>query len=67
MSLTVKAAVAVGSDHHGDLDALMTQSSDASGPFSFNHGSPLKRQAKRGEKRDGIIERFHRDADIVHS
>ena len=57
----------VGSDHHGDLDTLVTQSSDASGPFSFNHGSPLKRQAKLDEKRDGIIERFYHDADIVHS
>jgi hypothetical protein len=51
--------VAVGSDHHGDLDALITQSGDASGPFSFNHGSPLKCQAKLGEKGDGVIEGFH--------
>ncbi len=62
-----EAAVAVGPDHHGDLDALITQSSDASGPFSFNHRSPLARQAKLGEKRDRIVERFHYDADIVHS
>jgi hypothetical protein len=66
-SRNLESAVTVGSDHHGDLDALITQSSDASGPFSFNHGSPLKRQAKLGEKRDGVIEGFHRDADIVHS
>jgi hypothetical protein len=55
----LEAAVAIGRDQHGDLDALITQSSDASGPFSFNHGSPLKRQAKLGEKSDGIIEGFH--------
>jgi len=46
----LKAAVAVGSDHHGDLDALITQSSDTSGPFSFNHRSPFKRQARLVEK-----------------
>jgi hypothetical protein len=63
----LKAAVAVGSDHHGDLDALITQSSDASGPLSFDYGPPLKRQAKFCEKRDGVIERVYHGADIVHS
>ena len=59
--------MAIGSDHHGDLDALIDQSSDASGPFSFNHGAPFKRQSKLGEKGDGVFERFDDDADIVHS
>ena len=59
--------MAIGSDHHGDLDALITQSSDASGPLPFNHGSPLERQAKLSQESDGVIERFHHDADIVHS
>ena len=63
----LKAAVAIGSDHHGNLDALITQSGDASGLLSFNHGSAFKRQAKLGKKRDGIIKGFHHDADIVHS
>jgi predicted metalloprotease len=42
----LEAAVAVGRDHHGDLDALITQSGDASGPFSFNHGSSSVKNAQ---------------------
>ncbi len=63
----LEAAVAVGRDHHGDLDALIAQSGDASGPFPFNHGPPLEGQAELGEEGDGVIEGFHRDADIVHA
>ena len=52
----LEAAVAVGGDQHGNLDALIAQSSDASGPFSVNDGSSFKRQAKLGEERDCVIE-----------
>ena len=63
----LESAVAAGSDHHSDLDALITESGDASGPLCFDNGSPLKRQAKLGEKRDDIIEGLHHDANIVHT
>ncbi len=62
----LQAAVAVGRDHHGDLDALIAQSGDAPGPFAFDHGAPLNRQAKLGEEGDGVVEGFDDDADIVH-
>jgi hypothetical protein len=53
--------------HHGDLDALSAQSGDAPCPFSLDRGSPFELQAKLVEKRDGLIEGFYHDADIVHS
>ena len=59
-------AVAIGSDHHGDLDALEAQSGNAPGPVSFNRGSPFECEAKLGEKSDGGIEGFYHDADVVH-
>jgi hypothetical protein len=59
--------MSIGGDHHGYLDALVAQSGDAPGPFSFDRGSPFELQAKLGEKRDGLIDGFNHDADIVHS
>lgn len=60
-------AVAVGRDHHGDLDALVAQAGDATGPFAFDRGSPFERQAEFGEEGDGVVEGFHHDADVVHA
>src|SRR6476661_187677 len=57
----------VGSDHHGDLDALGTESGDAPGPFSFDYGSPFQPEAKLGEELNGGIEVLHHDADVVHT
>ena len=65
-SRELEPAVAVRRPHHGDLDALVAQPSDAPGPLSFDHGSPLELEAQLGEKRDGDIERLHHDADVVH-
>src|SRR5207253_9512698 len=59
-------AVAVRHAHHGDLDALVAQSSDAPRPVSFDHGSPFEFEAQLSEKRDSGIKRFHHDADVVH-
>src|ERR1051325_1846005 len=59
-------AVAIWSDHHGDLDALRLQSCDAASPLSFDDGSPLQFQAELGEKCDRHIEGFDRDAYVVH-
>src|SRR5262245_25216272 len=57
----------VGSDHHGDLDALRTKSGDAPSPFSFDQGSALQAEAKFGEELDGGIDVFHHDSDVVHT
>src|SRR5205085_1319032 len=59
-------AVAIRCDHHGDLDVLVSQTGDAPGPFAFDRSSPFELQAKLGEKRDGLIEVFDNDANIVH-
>jgi hypothetical protein len=37
----LKPAVAVWRAHHGNLDTLVAQSSDAPSPLSFHHGSPF--------------------------
>src|SRR6185503_19440479 len=52
----LEPAVAIGRDHHGDLDALEAQSGDAPGPVSFDRGSPFECEAKLDEKSDGGIE-----------
>ncbi|MND09034.1 hypothetical protein D3C83_320670 [compost metagenome] len=57
----------VGRDHHGDLDALVAESGDASGPFSFDPGSSFELHPELGEEGDRLIEGFHHDADVVHS
>src|SRR5256885_6369550 len=36
-------------------------------PVSFDRGSPFELEAQLGEKRDGGIEGFHHDANVVHS
>src|SRR6185503_19779363 len=61
------AAVAVGGAHHGDLEALAAHSGDAAGPFAFDGHAALEGQAELGEERDGGIEVFHHDADVVHT
>ena len=60
-SRKLKAAVAVGGDHHGDLDMLCAQSGDAPGPFSFDHASPFELQAKLGEKSDDPVAMYLSD------
>src|SRR5581483_1922469 len=60
-------AVAVRSDHHGNLDALVAQSRDTPGPLTFDHGATFELKTKLGEKIDGRIEGFDHDADVVHS
>src|SRR5689334_14657662 len=48
-------AVAVGCDHHGDLDLLVAKSGDAPSPFSFDHSVAFQLQAEFNEKRNGLI------------
>ncbi len=52
----LQAALAIGRDHHRDLDALIAQSGDASSPFAFDGGAALQRQTEFGEEGDGVIE-----------
>src|SRR5947209_12264091 len=66
-SRELEPAVAVWRAHHGDLHALVAQSSDALCPLAFYHGSPFELEAELSEKRDCGIEGFHHDADVVHS
>src|SRR5919201_6008429 len=50
----LEPAVAVRSAHHGDLDALVAQSSDAPRPLSFDRGLPFELKAelaKEGDRR----------------
>ena len=63
----LEAAVAVGSDHHGDLGALITQSSDASGPFSFDRGPPFELEAELAKEINRPSEVIDDDSYVVHS
>src|SRR5947209_12484182 len=38
----LEPATPVRRSHHGNLDALIAQSSNTSGPFSFDHGTPFE-------------------------
>jgi hypothetical protein len=44
--LAFEPAVAVRRAHHGDLDALIAQSGDTSGPFSFDHAAAFELKAE---------------------
>jgi hypothetical protein len=59
--------VAVGSAHHGDLDALAAHSRDAAGPFAFDGHAALERKTELREEFNGGIEVFHHDGDVVHT
>ena len=65
-SRKLEPTVAVWSDQHGDLDVLRAQPRDASGPLSFDRGSPFESEAKLDEKRNDSIEGFYYDANVVH-
>jgi len=65
-SRELEPAVAVRRAHHGDLDALVAESSDAPCPLSFDRCSPLELESELGKERDSGIEGFHHDADVVH-
>src|SRR5690349_7823935 len=52
--------------HHGDLDALIAQSSDTSGPFSFDHGPPFELKAELAKEFNRPSEVIDDDSDVVH-
>ena len=59
--------MAIGGNHHSNLYALRTQSGNATSPFPFDCSSPFELQAYLREKRDGIIEGFYHNTEIVHA
>jgi hypothetical protein len=58
--------VAVWRAHHGNLDALIGQSGDTSGPFSFDRGPPFELKAKLAKEVDRPSEVVDDDSYIVH-
>src|SRR5690606_15255707 len=62
----LETAVTVGCAHHRDFDALTAYSRHAARPVPFDARAALEDEAELGEKRDGRIEVFHHDADVIH-
>ncbi|CAK7261668.1 protein of unknown function (plasmid) [Shinella sp. WSC3-e] len=60
-------AVAVGRPHHGDLDMLVAETSDAPGPLALDHRPSFQFKAEFEKEIDHGIEVFDHDPDIVHS
>ena len=58
--------VAVRRSHHGDLDALVSQSSDAPSPLSFDRGLAFELEAELAKEGDRRREVVDDDAYVVH-
>ena len=63
----LEPAVAVRRAHHGDLDALIAQSSDTPGPFSFDRGPPFELKAEFAKEINCRSEVIDDDSYVVHS
>src|ERR1051326_2429724 len=63
----LEPAVAVRRAHHGNLDALIAESSDTSGPFSFDRGAPFELEAKFAKEINRLSEVIDDDSYVVHS
>src|SRR5215467_2244201 len=62
----LEPAVAVRRAHDGNLDALIAQSSDTSGPFSFDRGPPFELEAELAKEINRRSEVFDDDSYVVH-
>jgi hypothetical protein len=62
----LEPAVAVRCAHHGDLDTLIAEASDTSGPFSFNRGPPFELEAEFAKEINRPCEVFDDDPYVVH-
>jgi hypothetical protein len=58
--------VAVRRAHHGDLDALVAEPSNASCPFSFDRGLTFELETELAEEIDRRCEVVDDDADVIH-
>ncbi len=63
----LEPAMAVRRSHHGNLDALIAQSSDTSGPFSFDRGTPFELEAELAKEINRPSEVIDDDSYVVHS
>src|SRR5580692_7133168 len=62
----LESAVAVRCAHHGNLDALIAQSSDTSGPFSFDRGPAFEIEAELAKESNRRVEISDDDSYVVH-
>ena len=62
----LEPAVAVRRAHHGNLNALIAQSSDASGPFSFDRCPPFELEAEFPKKSNRLSEVIDDNSYVVH-
>src|SRR5262244_1978486 len=62
----LEPAVTVRRAHHGNLDTLIAQSRDASGPFSFDRALPLEIEAELPKELDRRREVIDDDSNVVH-
>ena len=58
--------MAVRRAHHGNLDALIAQSSDTSCPFSFDRGPPFELEAELAKEINRPSEVIDDDSYVVH-
>src|SRR5215471_19010358 len=63
----LQPAVAVRRAHHGNLNALIAQPSNTSGPFSFDRGPPFEIEAELAKEFDRGCEVIDDDSYVVHS
>ena len=61
-----KTAVTVRCAHHGNLDTLIFQSSDTSGPFSLDRCPPFEFEAELAKELNRTSKVFDHDSNIVH-
>jgi hypothetical protein len=62
----LEPAVAVGCAHHGNLDALIAQSGDTSGPFSFDRRPPFELEAELAKEINRRRQIIDDDSYVVH-
>lgn len=58
--------MAIRRAHHGNLDVLIAQSSDTSGPFSFDRGPPFELEAELAKEINRLFEVIDHDSYVVH-
>jgi hypothetical protein len=63
----LEPAVAVRRAHHGNLDALISQPSDTSGPLSFDRGPSFELEAELAKEINRPSEVIDDDSYVVHS